>query len=174
MDDRILSSNPHKTLAGFEAMSAQIAEDIRTRSPEIIRGVTRSLGAVALCHIFGEQGIAPQSIELTVPGGNLAESLWTGARTQPLRREYENQGITLPTLKELWKTLAPTFQAKNIHGAKVEMFISGADHIIMPQSAYELADAYTQSQNEVSVIANKHLGHYGTILRQSFKPKYLT
>lgn len=124
-----------------------------------------------MLHSIGEHGLSVDTLDLIVPGGSLARSLWTGYRTRDLRAQFEQKGISLGELEERWAALAPTFQASKVRNAEVDITISSADKIIQPDTAHELAAAFANAGNNVNLHVLPVLGHYGTIVWDAFRPR---
>lgn len=171
-DDAILSADPSKTIVAFEIISKEVSTDIKEARQENHRlnhvyFVSGSLGCAITTYIMGEQRISGNA-ELVVPGGNLAAALWSGIRTQHLRRLYESQGLTERDLRDMWSKLAPAYQARqNVRNSHFRLIISQADRVITPDSIPEFADNLRASGNAVEIKVNRYLGHYGTIVRET-------
>jgi hypothetical protein len=170
----ILSSNPELTVRCFDEIAAEIANDVKkakTGDVEHVRYIGFSLGCAILSRVLGEYKLSGD-VSFVAPGGDLAWSLWTGSRTQHLKRSFEIQGYDLPNLQELWQELSPTFQAaNNIRGCSVIIYASEADTVIRSDTIPPLVDALQAGGNQVRMNMNRHQGHYGTIVRQAlFNP----
>lgn len=166
LNDNILSTNADRTLESFAFVAKHIKDDIEDANAYEVNWVASSLGTSVLMRTVGGEHLRADSITLNAPGGSLAKSLWTGVRTQPLRRQFEAQGVTLDILQDQWEELDPIFQAPNIHGADITMNVSRADRVIRPDTAYELAEALNDNNN-LSLYNDgvRHMiGHYGLLL----------
>ena len=164
IDDNVLSSNVDRTLASMAVIASFIAKKVQDRKPKKFHAIATSLGSVPLLQAVGEHDLQPDTLNLVVPGGSLAKSLWTGYRRQALRAQFEAQGITLPDLENSWRVLSPTFQAARVHGANVQITVSSADEIILPGTAHELATSFKNAGNNVTLRSLPGLGHYGSIV----------
>lgn len=162
--DDILSAAVERTLDSFTVVADTIASQVQDHPHVSTRWIATSLGVTTLMRTLGGHQLPADKLELIVPGGDLAESLWNGVRTRPLREQFERQGVSMEELKEAWRLLSPTYQAQHIHGAEVDIRISLADTVISPDSAFGFADALRESGNTVQMHVNRYLGHYGTII----------
>lgn len=163
LNDNILSADAQKTLDSFTFVADAYESKLKALGLSPTRWLAGSLGGSLLMHILGTKHLPHPNIKLLAPGADLARCLWSSLRTQQLRHQFEAAGIDEEQLVELWRPLSPIFQAEHINDSTVEMRISLADKIIRPNSAFELAEAL-EVTNRVSVITNRYLGHYGTLL----------
>ncbi len=133
----------------------------------IING--KSLGSVNATMIANNNKDIDEVVLLTA-ANCLAESVWTGCRTIHLRKSYQQQGIDLEKLKELWFTLAPENNL-NFINKKVSLYLSEADDVI----PYNLGQILVQKMKAVGLKldlrTNKYLGHYLTLIYSYLFPK---
>ena len=173
LNDHILSADPYRTIESFGYIADMYEAAVSEIGQEPTHWQATSLGTSILMHTVGTKGLPAPSIAFVAPGGDLARSLWTGLRTQPLRRQLEANGMSEEALVELWKPLSPIEQASAIKESNVEMNISFADEVIRPDTAFTFAAALSL-QNRVSVFVNRHFGHYGTILHHTFLTRMIS
>ncbi len=102
---------------------------------------------------------------LVAPGNDLAEPMWYGLKTQNVRRLFEEQGITLPFLKETWRDLAPEQNFNGLKGKEIEIYISKCDINIPYRFGKRLVDQMVAQGLNPHVNENKYLGHYLTVLK---------
>src|SRR3989344_8486702 len=81
-----------------------------------------SLGVVSASMIASGNPEVDEIVLITA-ANCLAEAMWTGCRTQHLRKAYEGQGISLSQLKNYWYNLAPEHNL-DLTNKKISVFIS--------------------------------------------------
>jgi len=161
----ILSSDYISTRDYFSIIRERVNSDISQLKKEYnftnfeMAGV--SLGCVNASMIINENPIF-EDISLIVPGHCLAESMWNGFRTQHLRQEFENKGMTQEQLIEEWSELAPMNNLDGFKNSKVRVFLSTADEIISYQCGKKLVEKMESAGIKPKVKTFPLLGHYGT------------
>lgn len=120
--------------------------------------------------MLANKDISINSIDLVVPGDDLAQSLWEGIVTRPLRRSFESQGMDLGRLKNTWAELAPKNNISNLGTDKIRVYLSKSDKVI----PYERGLMLTKEMKDIGlhpkISENKFLGHYGTLLKYYLFP----
>lgn len=128
-----------------------------------------SLGAVNATMVANHNPAVNQVI-LLAPGHCLAESLWTGALTEHLRKEFEGQGINLPQLIKHWKDLKPENNIDGLKGKRISVYLAKNDEAIKYPCGKDLVEAMRREGLEPKVTESSWLGHYGTLLKYFLFP----
>ena len=170
----ILSSDYKATKRYFKIIERTARADMRRLKKEY--GFSRvcvigiSLGTCNACMIAnGNKDV--DGLYLVAPGNCLAESMWTGLRTQSIREEMEKQGITLKDLKKYWFRLAPENNIGKMKDKPVHAILSRHDIIINYKCGEKLIKAIKSKKIKLIYKENRHIGHYITILLFYINPK---
>jgi hypothetical protein len=159
----ILSSNYKQVLKNFKYIEKEAKRDLeKFHGKKIIIGV--SLGAVAATMIFNSNKEVDKLIELC-PSYSLSEALWFGIRTQNIKKSFENQGITLKKLKELWKEIEPGNNLPLDKKKRILIFNSKCDTVIPYYGSRIFIKKIREKGLKLKVKTNSNLGHYGTIAK---------
>lgn len=169
----ILSTNWKFTLGHFNFIQKSVVEEIGKLQKEYgfqkVNVVGISLGCVHACMCANNNSLIDE-IYLIIPGHCLAESMWQGVSTQKIRREYENQNISLEELKSYWRTLAPENNINNLKSKKVSIFLSKADKVIPYYCGGKLLEKAKLMKYDLMYTTNG-LGHYLTAWKFYLSPK---
>jgi len=163
----ILSLDVKTTRKYFEAINRNIREDLEKIHKEngiekfIIVGL--SLSCVFAMMIANENTLVTDVI-LVAPGSTLAESMWTGLRTEKIKRVMKRNGMTLGHLKKYWAELAPESYIRGIKDKKVTILLSKSDNIIPYRFGKRFAEEVKKEIPDVEIKENNMLGHYGTMI----------
>ncbi|MDB5181866.1 MAG: hypothetical protein JWP13_629 [Candidatus Saccharibacteria bacterium] len=105
-----------------------------------------------------------------VGGSRFAPSVWEGARTQGIRRAFEDKGVSLTELETAWSGLDPAMSATALKGRPVELYISETDTFVPTIYQDELVAALRDSGANVEEHRNK-TGHAANIMTYCMKGK---
>ena len=108
---------------------------------------------------------------LVAPGCDLAQSMWYGLKTRNIRKLFEEQGITLDFLVEVWRDLAPENNFLGLKGKEIEVYLSQSDVNIPYRFGKRLVDQMKLHGLTPDIYENKYLGHYLTVLDYLWKGK---
>jgi hypothetical protein len=171
----ILTSDYKQTLKCFKEIKKSVRLEIKELSKKYkkINLYGTSLGCVNACRIANNNPLI-NKIVLIVPGHCLAESVWTGIKTQEMRKEFEKKGVTLKQLKKYWERLAPINNIDGLQNKKIDMYLSQADELIRHEGGTALITGMKKEGLKPKVFENKFLGHYLTILKFYYFPKDIT
>ncbi len=173
----ILTAGVELTLQRFKTFSLQIRNEIMEFCKQnAITQVTLigiSLSCVTASLIASGNPLISELI-MVVPGHSLADSMWNGLRTCHLRQTMEVQGITLTQLQKKWEALAPELYLPNLKSKKMKIIISRTDRIIPAAYGKRYAEAARKTIPSLSVIENRWLGHYASILHYCYISKDIT
>ena len=165
----VLSPDVNETIRYFNLVKDQIRSDISELKTKHnfkkVDIISSSLGAVSVCLVANNNDYV-DNIFLIVPGSCLASSLWSGIRTQNLRKIYENQKINKEELRDIWATLAPKNNINKLHNKNIFISISKSDKVIPYVFGKEFAslvkDLYP---NNTIIKENNFLGHFVTVVK---------
>lgn len=173
----ILTADVELTKRRFETFSDQIRDEIDEFSEQnsiaqvTIIGV--SLSCVTASMIASENPLVNDLI-MVVPGHSLADSMWHGLRTRNLKEAIEARGIGLAELQRQWEKLAPEFYLPKLKDKKVKIIISRSDRIIPASFGKRYSEVARKIIPSVTVIKNRWLGHYASILHYCYFSKDIT
>jgi len=160
----ILSSDHQTTIEFFRSIEGRVNSDVEGLKGEY--GFTdfdmtgMSLGCVNSTMIANRNPIYG-NMTLLVPGHCLAESMWSGYRTQHLRQEFEERGVSEEQLIDEWSELAPMNNIGGLKDSKVAVFLSTADEIIPYRCGEKLVEKLREGGIKPKVRNLPFLGHYG-------------
>lgn len=104
----ILNDNPYITKQNFLELLDTIHEDMDHLNKLRERNFYLYGHSMAGTFVMILADLMPvKAVAAIVPGANLAECFWNGESTQFLRKEMEQNGVTLPKLKKLWQEISP-------------------------------------------------------------------
>ena len=111
------------------------------------------------CAIIADS-IKCEKVILTVPGDNLAESFWNGKSTQHLKREMQQNGMTLGELKKIWQEISPDnyFQNKG-RQAKYFIRLTKRDKTIPYRNSKKLTELLKQKNIKFELKESKFISH---------------
>ncbi len=120
-----------------------------------------SLGNVPLCVVA--QKLQFRTATMVVPVSNIAICLWEGLRTQGLRNALVERNVTLETLQNEWRTLAPAHYANVFRSHHVTVYLAKKDKFIPYTYGLEFVSALEHQGVEPTVITSRITGHALTI-----------
>ncbi len=143
----ILHPDPEMVGQSFRAIATETSTDIEqlriTEGIERVNALSFSLGNALMS--MASQKTEFHNVAMVVPGSELAKPLWTGIRTQALRRMYASQGYCLKDLQELWHDLAPIRYVESLGRHTIRLIIAAHDKYIPTSSGLELHQALVDS-----------------------------
>ncbi len=169
----ILSDDAELTRNCFVNVTERVRKDIAGLKQKhhftkcVIIG--KSLGTV-YATMIADNNPDIDEILLITTANCLAEAMWTGCRTQHLRKSYEQQGIDLKTLKRLWEELAPENHI-GFKDKKVSVYLSETDKVILPELGVLLVEKMRKSGLNPTMKENRYLGHYLTLMTFYRQPR---
>ena len=168
----ILNSDPYLTKKYCLKLMKQIVKELRVLSKigkKKFYFYEQSLGGI-FC-VYALNKIDVKKAYFVVPGDNLAECFWKGKETRELKKEMEKKGITLTTLKQIWKPISPD---SNFNGKakKVKYFfkISVRDEIIPYKNGKKLYDLLKKKGYTIE-LSEGVLNHKETCLYECLFPE---
>ena len=166
--EEILSADAENTIRSFEEVNNQIVSNIEELTGRYsfskFHLIGASLGCVNAAMVSSEYPVFDK-IDLIVPGNSLAESMWNGRKTQDLRKEFEEKGITLEWLDEAWRNLSPENNLSGFRNSNNRIFLSRADKIIPYENGMKLVEKMREEGIEAKIKDNLPLGHKITLFR---------
>jgi esterase/lipase len=151
----------------FRHIQDVIAKDLERllteRSYSNVRFIGLSLGNVPLAMVAGKFNAFDEA-DIVVGGSDLARSLWSGLRTDGLRRAFENEQVQLEELDKAWYDLAPKHYAKQFANKKVNFIISRDDRVIPTVYQEDMRDLVMKHGGNVTCEYNQ-VGHYLSVFK---------
>lgn len=169
-----LSTNYKSTVKFFRKIKEKVISDMDHLESQYgftkFNLISASLGTVHASMVANSSPKVNKVI-LIVPGHSLAEGLWKGILTQHLRKQFEENKVTLKELKEHWKELAPENNIDNLKGKEIYIYLSKTDLMVPYYSGRKLFDLMEKKNLKPKLKENILLGHCGTVLRVYNFPK---
>ncbi len=168
----ILSDNSPLTIEIFQNINKTVREDIKIlKSKYNFRKcimIGSSLGSAYGSMIYKENPDI-SSIIFVCPGNNIAQNLWTGLRTQHLRKSYQKQGFNLVKLKKDWHDLSSENNMPDIN-TTFYLYYGKTDQIAPYLDSKTLTT--TLKAHGIKVIEKDfYAGHYILLIRFLLFPK---
>lgn len=169
INHQVLEPNVDRVIDSFyqlhKIVSRRLKELVFQNKYSSVSLFAMSLGNVSLA-LVAEAYPDFDSATMMLAGSNLAKSVWKGIRTQTLKRELIEQGITENMLDGAWSELAPKAHTDCFKGKAVDLLISKNDQIIPTSLQHEMANKLANSGANNSVQYT-NLGHYMSIITRS-------
>jgi len=173
IESSLLSPDHEYTKKAFmeviNTVTADIKRMVERHGFKKVQVIGISIGSLEAMMIANHNPFVTRLV-LVAPGDNLAESMWYGLKTQNIRKLYEEQGVTLPFLKDVWRGLSPESDFAGLKGKEIEVYISKADVNVPYRFGRRLVDQMTAHGLNPVVIENRFLGHYLTVVKYLMYP----
>ena len=161
--DEILQADTATVIASFRQIRDEVSYNVNGLAPQYrtIHLFGASLGNVSMAYTATRLDNF-DSAQTVVAGSDLATCTLDGLRTQSIRHEFEQAGITRTDLIESWHEIAPATSAFAFSNRPVSAVISARDNVISTESQIELLKAFDATGAKLNTRITK-LGHYATV-----------
>jgi hypothetical protein len=159
-----LSPDPKEVLAKHLQLRADLDSKLQKSKLRVDHIIAVSIGNIHAGYFADTYKV--KQVDLITPGTSLADSLWTGLRTEDYKNAYIKLGYDRITLAQLWTDLSfdPYMQFTGGENCRIRMYDSKADKLIKFDLAESLYQALMAQQAEIERHTNKLWGHYLTLL----------
>jgi hypothetical protein len=165
LHDQIIEPNVKRVPESYKHIQGWTVDQINSRAANFdeVRLAVLSLGHATL---FLTAPYIPKltRVESVVGGASLADCLWEGERTLPIRKQFEADGITFEEVSEAWQDIGIQNNAHGFKGVSVNMRTSTTDKIILSQYQQRLQANFEQAGAHVE-FSKSRAGHYVTAAR---------
>jgi hypothetical protein len=165
LHDQIIEPNLKRVRDSYQYIQEQSLDEIEKYASNFdeVRLAILSLGH-AMMFLITPHLNKLSRIHSVVGGASLAESLWEGKRTLPIRQQLEEDGVTFEEVDCTWKDIGIKNQAHGFKDKEINLLTSVADNIIPTAHQLELKKQLEKAGARVEHKKSR-AGHYFTAAR---------
>ncbi|HSX10056.1 MAG TPA: prolyl oligopeptidase family serine peptidase [Candidatus Saccharimonadales bacterium] len=173
-DNDVFSTNIPQTVHNIQSIKNDVLEAIsqlKTNGYTNFSVISVSLGGV-IAMLVGNESKDVKKIIFNTGGADIALNVWTSSITRgKFKQEIIDQGYTLESLREAWRSINPLDNIENLRDKKILIYLAQKDNAIPFLNGMMVVGAFQKKKYSYSLIVNTKFGHLLTGIYNSLNAK---